>query len=291
MSEGNRGPGAAGSGKRLLVLGYGNPGRQDDGLGPAFADAVAAWNEPGVSADADYQLNIEDGAALAECDVVLFADASRTGPAPYGFDRVTPAGEVTFTSHSVGPGSVLAICEEHFGPAPEAWVLGIRGYAFEIAEGLTPEAERNLEEALAFVRAWIRTWKETGMDTSSTRKKTILTIDDDPDIRAALRIVLESEGFSVGEASSGEEGLKVAERVQPDAIVVDLMMEAVDSGTTVAKTLQESGFKGPIYMLSSAGDTVRYNLDARDLGLAGIFQKPIDPKTLVTTLKAKLKDC
>jgi len=124
----------------------------------------------------------------------------------------------------------------------------------------------------------------------TTQKKTILTIDDDPDIRAALRIVLEAEGFSVGEASSGEEGLKVAERVNPDAIIVDLMMENVDSGTVVAKKLKDSGFAGPIYMLSSAGDTVRYNLDARDLGLAGVFQKPIDPKTLVATLKAKLCD-
>ena len=120
-------------------------------------------------------------------------------------------------------------------------------------------------------------------------KKTILTIDDDPDIRATLRIVLEAEGFSVGEASNGEEGLKAIERVKPDAILIDLMMESVDSGSTVAQKLKESGYEGPVYMLSSAGDTVRYNLDARELGLAGIFQKPIDPKMLVSTLKAKLK--
>jgi two-component system alkaline phosphatase synthesis response regulator PhoP len=121
-------------------------------------------------------------------------------------------------------------------------------------------------------------------------KKTILTIDDDPDIRAAIRMVLEAEGYSVGEAGTGEEGLKIAERIQPDAVIVDLMMENVDSGSTVAQKLKESGYKGPIWMLSSAGDTVRYNLDARELGLAGIFQKPIDPKTLVATVRAKLKD-
>lgn len=120
--------------------------------------------------------------------------------------------------------------------------------------------------------------------------KTILTIDDDPDIRASLRVVLESEGFSVGEAANGEEGLKVAERIRPDAIIIDLMMENVDSGSSVAQRLKEKGFKGPVYLLSSAGDTVRYNIDARDLGLAGIFQKPIDPATLLATLRAKLKD-
>ena len=129
--------------------------------------------------------------------------------------------------------------------------------------------------------------KENTRMINGTRKKTILIIDDDPDIRAALRVVLMAENFSVGEATNGEEGLKVAERIGPDAVVVDLMMESVDSGCTVAKELRKSGYAGPIYMLSSAGDTVRYNIDSRDIGLTGIFQKPINPATLVTTLKTK----
>jgi DNA-binding response OmpR family regulator len=90
-----------------------------------------------------------------------------------------------------------------------------------------------------------------------------------------MRIVLEAEGFSVGEAGTGEEGLK-------------LMMESVDAGSRLSQSLKNSGFKGPIYLLSSAGDAVRFNLDSRDLGLAGIFQKPIDHKNLVNTLKVKL---
>ncbi|MBD3266304.1 response regulator [bacterium] len=122
-----------------------------------------------------------------------------------------------------------------------------------------------------------------------SRKKTILAIDDDPDIRAALRMVLEAEGFSVGEAANGEEGLKTVERIQPDAVIIDLMMEDVDSGSVIARKLKDSGYQGPMYMLSSAGDAVRYNLDAREMGLSGIFQKPIDPKTLVNTLKTALK--
>jgi len=121
-------------------------------------------------------------------------------------------------------------------------------------------------------------------------KKTVLTIDDDQDIRDALRIVLEAEGFAVAEAGNGEDGLALAKSSKPDAIVVDLMMETVDAGSVVAKSLRESGYEGPVYLLSSAGDTVRYNIDARDLGLSGIFQKPIDPKSLVATLKAKLSD-
>ena len=119
--------------------------------------------------------------------------------------------------------------------------------------------------------------------------KTIIIIDDDPDIRAATRIVLESAGFVVGEASTGEEGMKVAQRIKPDAVLLDLMMETVDAGSKVSTQLKEAGFEAQVFLLSSVGDAVRYNLDAKELGLAGIFQKPIDHKTLLSTLKTELK--
>jgi DNA-binding response OmpR family regulator len=124
---------------------------------------------------------------------------------------------------------------------------------------------------------------------SSAEEKTILIIDDDPDIRSSMRIVLEASGFSVGEAATGEEGLKTARRINPDAIIVDLMMESVDAGSRLSQQLKKDGFAGPVYLLSSAGDSVRFNLGAQELGLAGIFQKPVDHKILVDTLTTKLR--
>jgi DNA-binding response OmpR family regulator len=118
--------------------------------------------------------------------------------------------------------------------------------------------------------------------------KTVLIVDDDADTRAALRIMLENAGFAVGEAADGEAGLRIAQSAKPDAILLDLMMETVDAGTKVSTCLKEAGFKGPIYLLSAAGDTVRYNIGTTELGLAGIFQKPIDPATLISTLRAGL---
>lgn len=271
--------------KGVLVIGYGNPGRRDDGLGPALVEALEASGLPGVDTDATYQLNIEDGAAIAAYRKVIFVDASVDAAEPFEWRRITAAPEIAFSSHAVSPEAVLAVCEEHFHSSPEAWVLAIRGYDFEFAEGLSPQARENCNEALDFVKTLIRFWRE---ETMESKKKTILAIDDDPDIRAALRVVLEAAGFSVGEAANGEEGLEVANRIKPDAVICDLMMETVDSGSTVALKLRESGYDGPIYMLSSAGDAVQYNLDARALGLSGIFQKPIEPKTLVKTLKAEL---
>jgi FixJ family two-component response regulator len=62
----------------------------------------------------------------------------------------------------------------------------------------------------------------------------------------------------------------------------------VDAGSKVSAQLKEAGFRAPIFLLSSVGDAVRYNIDARELGLAGIFQKPIDHKVLLATLKTEL---
>ena len=68
---------------RVLVLGYGNPGRQDDGLGPAVAALIDRLGWPHVTAYDNYQLNIEDAMDVAEHDVVWFVDAARTGAGPY----------------------------------------------------------------------------------------------------------------------------------------------------------------------------------------------------------------
>jgi len=271
--------------RTLLVLGFGNPGRQDDGLGPAIAEGLAQHGWPEVTVETDYQLNIEHGAMIAEHDAVLFVDASVTAREPFEVKSIQPASEIAFTTHSLSPEAVLAIAEEHFGACPPAWVMAVRGHTFEFAEGLEAQARENYGKAIAFAEALIQVWRKSTMDF---KKKTILAIDDDPDIRAALRVVLEAAGFTVGEAANGEEGLQVAQSIKPDAIIVDLMMESVDSGSVVAKKLKELKFEGPVYMLSSAGDAVQYNVDARELGLAGIFQKPIEPKTLVNTLKREL---
>jgi len=274
--------------KRIVVLGYGNPGRQDDGLGPALASTIDALGLPDVSVEEAYQLNIEDAATLSEFNEALFVDASVACAEPFEFRKATAATKISFSSHAVDPESVLAICEENFEPAPEAWVLAIRGYDFALGEGLSPGAVKNLEAATGFVKSLIHRWRKQPMEASSTHRKTVLTIDDDADVRSALRVVLQAEGFTVGEAASGEEGLKVAKSIHPDAVIVDLMMEKVDSGQHVAQELRDSGYEEPIYLLSSVGDAVRHNIDARALGLSGIFQKPVDPKNLVATLKAKL---
>lgn len=147
---------------RTLVLGWGNPARGDDGLGPALVDLLAGSQECGaaeqLTVESDYQLQIEDAAELARHDRVVFVDADRRGEEPFSCRRLGPAeGGLSFTSHSVSPGALLALARDLFGRQPEAWMVGIRGYRFGgFDEGLSPEAEANLGRAAEFLRCALR---------------------------------------------------------------------------------------------------------------------------------------
>ena len=138
---------------RVLVLGYGNPGRQDDGLGPAAAARIEAHGWPHVTAYDNYQLNIEDAVDVAEHDVVWFVDAARTGSAPFTIQELTPTPTLEFTSHLVRPEAILAMAEQYYAATPRAFLLGIRGYAFEFIEALTPAASDNLDCAVAMLES------------------------------------------------------------------------------------------------------------------------------------------
>ena len=145
-------------GLRILVIGFGNPGRLDDGLGPAFAERIEALSLPGVSVEIGYQLAVEDAAELARHDVVVFADASTDAVAPFAFQPLAPApGGVGFSSHSLSAASLLGLADDLFGARPRAYQLAIRGYAFDgFGEGLSPLAAANLDAALAHAAPLLR---------------------------------------------------------------------------------------------------------------------------------------
>ncbi len=120
-------------------------------------------------------------------------------------------------------------------------------------------------------------------------KFVILCVDDDQDLLDALRLVLEKNGYVMVEARSAEQGLKRYHETSPDLIIVDLMMEEVDAGTSLVRNLRAAGNTRPVYMLSSVGDNLSVNVDFTELGLAGVFQKPIDNQQLLNVLRSKLK--
>jgi hydrogenase maturation protease len=143
--------------REVLVLGYGNPDRRDDGLGPALAEAIGAVGVAGVETGRGFHLVLEDAARVAEHAAVVFADADVAGPGPFSFGPVEPADDGSFTSHTLSPEALLAIVARHFDRVPRAFLLGIRGYDFDgYGEGLSAGARANLDAAVAFLADLLR---------------------------------------------------------------------------------------------------------------------------------------
>ena len=119
-------------------------------------------------------------------------------------------------------------------------------------------------------------------------KHVILCIDDDPDILESMRVILTANGYIFEAAASGEEGVKAYRQCAPDLIIVDLMMEEIDAGTSFVTQLRALGNQAPIYLLSSTGDALQQTTSHSELGLSGVFQKPLDSGTLLALLEEKL---
>jgi hydrogenase maturation protease len=150
------GPRAKRPPRRTLVLGIGNPGRADDGLGARAVEIMDALCLPGVRCDANYQLNVEDALSCSEHDVVIFVDAARGLRVPFTWTGVKAKAAPPAMTHALGPEAVLAVCETLYGKMPEAYLLGIRGHRWGIREGLSPRAKTNLREAVGFLEAFVR---------------------------------------------------------------------------------------------------------------------------------------
>jgi len=142
--------------RRVLVFGIGNPGRGDDGLGTAAVEHLEPLGLPGVTCDANYQLNVEDALACYQHDIVVFVDAARALRAPFTWTEVRPEAPVPAMTHAMGPGAVLAVCAGLYGRRPEAHLLAIRGHRWGVGEGLSPRAERDLREAVRFLEGFLK---------------------------------------------------------------------------------------------------------------------------------------
>ena len=99
---------------KILIYGYGNPGRQDDGLGISVVERIEKWIRKHkldfVKTDCNYQLNIEDAAEIADKELVIFVDASKEDITDFLITTVEPSNKIQFTSHSISPSYLLNLC-------------------------------------------------------------------------------------------------------------------------------------------------------------------------------------
>ncbi|MBC1238515.1 response regulator [Nostoc sp. 2RC] len=119
--------------------------------------------------------------------------------------------------------------------------------------------------------------------------KQILVIDDEDDIRQLIQTCLEiMGGWQVLTASSGHQGLLLAQSYQPDAILLDVMMPDMD-GLTTCQQLQANQITKniPVILLTARGRTKEQRLFA-ELGIKGIISKPFNPQKLAVQVAAAL---
>jgi CheY-like chemotaxis protein len=117
----------------------------------------------------------------------------------------------------------------------------------------------------------------------------VLIIDDEEDIRAVAALSLETiAGWEVAMANSGAQGVARAESLQPDAILLDVMMPGMDGRATfVALQKNQLTAKIPVVLLTAkAQQSERQQLAT--LGVAGVLVKPFDPLTLPDEIAAIL---
>ena len=142
---------------RLVVFGWGNDARGDDGLGPLLLERVARAAWPEVQAIEDFQLQIEHALDLEGADLALFLDAGKGTSAPFAFAEIEPERGAAPTTHALAPEAVLDVFARALGKAPPpAFTLCVRGEQFELGQGLSPEASERLEAAWSFVKELMR---------------------------------------------------------------------------------------------------------------------------------------
>ena len=118
----------------------------------------------------------------------------------------------------------------------------------------------------------------------------IAVIDDDPDIREASSLVLNSKGYDVITASNPKEGYTIVKEKNPDLIILDVMMDEPDDGFFLAQRFRKENIKTPIIMYTSISKTIGMDFGANEMVPVDEFvEKPISPEQLLQKVEKFLK--
>lgn len=136
----------------LLVIGYGNTLRSDDGVGPRVAEAVEALCLPGVCTLVCQQLSPEHADPISQADAVVFVDAAVDAPKEVQLRPLEAGVTCQLMAHAADPRTMLALARDVFGHAPKAWWLTIPAMQMEFGEVLSPKTQRGMADAIERIR-------------------------------------------------------------------------------------------------------------------------------------------
>jgi len=138
--------------KRILVIAYGNPYRNDDGVAHYIAESVQEWaNEEKISKITiitTYQLDIDMAEDISEADNVYFLDAHITDYSPnVVIEKVEPKKTNGFTTHVFTPSDLIALAEQLYGKSARGMLISVPGHNFDMGEELTNDTRKQADYA------------------------------------------------------------------------------------------------------------------------------------------------
>ncbi|MEZ4908196.1 MAG: hypothetical protein R2771_11295 [Saprospiraceae bacterium] len=163
--------------KKILIYGFGNPGRKDDGLGYQFVEHFSKWTSENsinnVQFDCNYQLNIEDAELISTKDIVLFVDASVEDIEEFSISKIDGSSDLAFTTHEASPGYIYYLCEKLFKKTPSAYLLHIKGYNWNFEEGISDKATKNLQKSIEYIKSIFLDGNDIELNFSSAINKNL----------------------------------------------------------------------------------------------------------------------
>ena len=136
---------------KTILIGIGNCGREDDGLGWAFLDEIKPKLPSHFDIEYRYQLQIEDAELISHYDTVYFIDAHKDRlENGFNCEKCIPVETHHFSSHELPPETILYLAESIYDKKPKSNIIGISGESFNLNIGLTESAQQNLISAISF---------------------------------------------------------------------------------------------------------------------------------------------
>lgn len=132
----------------LLVIGYGNTLRGDDGVGVLVARALDDLKLPGLRCIACHQLAPELAQSISECGEVIFVDAAAEPISEIELRKLEPAPTGQIMAHAADPRTLLSLARDVFGHCPPASCMMIPARNMELGEVLSPETEAARNKAV-----------------------------------------------------------------------------------------------------------------------------------------------
>ena len=147
-----------------------------------------------------------------------------------------------------------------------------------------PDPTESSAEHSPSLQPTVATSEQATSEQAAPRAPRVLLVDDDVETVEAMRYALEANGFEVAVARDGNQGLALTESMQPDLLVLDMMMPK-RSGFLVLEQLRRSGNEAVKVIMITANEGNRHKAYAEMLGVSDYLRKPFPMDRLIDSAR------